>query len=46
MIMENTISLGDARPTGVLPDRQTADILVESFFTNVGDSSQPIYSRH
>lgn len=35
-IMENTISLQDARPTGVLPDRRTADILVDSFFTNVG----------
>ena len=39
MIMENTISLGDTRPTGVLPDRQTANILVESFFTNVRDSN-------
>ncbi|RYP41169.1 hypothetical protein DL767_001173 [Monosporascus sp. MG133] len=33
--MENAITLQDARPTGVLPDRRTADILVNSFFTNV-----------
>ncbi|RYO83974.1 hypothetical protein DL764_009389 [Monosporascus ibericus] len=33
--MENAITLQDARPTGVLPDRRTADILVDSFFTNV-----------
>ncbi|RYP45923.1 hypothetical protein DL768_007791 [Monosporascus sp. mg162] len=32
--MENAITLQDARPTGVLPDRRTADILVDSFFTN------------
>ncbi|KAI0014088.1 fungal-specific transcription factor domain-containing protein [Xylariaceae sp. FL0662B] len=35
MIMENTISLPEnVRPTGVLPDRKTADILMKSFFTN------------
>ncbi|RYP56879.1 hypothetical protein DL771_011521 [Monosporascus sp. 5C6A] len=33
--MENAITLRDTRPTGVLPDRRTADILVDSFFTNV-----------
>ncbi|KAI5867986.1 fungal-specific transcription factor domain-containing protein [Durotheca rogersii] len=34
-ILENTILLPrDTRPTGVLPDKKTADILVESFFTN------------
>ncbi|KAI1378226.1 fungal-specific transcription factor domain-containing protein [Hypoxylon crocopeplum] len=34
-ILENTIQLPqDTRPTGVLPDRETADILVDSFFTN------------
>ncbi|RYP90435.1 hypothetical protein DL770_003467 [Monosporascus sp. CRB-9-2] len=33
--MENAITVQDARPTGVLPDRRTADILVDSFFTNV-----------
>lgn len=36
MIMENRISLPqDLRPTGVLPDRGTATILIKSFFTNV-----------
>ncbi|KAI3336882.1 hypothetical protein HD806DRAFT_21519 [Xylariaceae sp. AK1471] len=35
MIMENTISLPqDLRPTGVLPDQRTANILISSFFTN------------
>lgn len=35
-ILENTIQLPqDTRPTGVLPERKTADILVNSFFTNV-----------
>ncbi|RYP21183.1 hypothetical protein DL766_007994 [Monosporascus sp. MC13-8B] len=34
-IIENAITLQDARPTGVLPDRRTADILVDSFFRNV-----------
>ncbi|KAI8626934.1 hypothetical protein F5Y19DRAFT_195204 [Xylariaceae sp. FL1651] len=35
MIMEATISLPhDLRPTGVLPDEQTANILISSFFTN------------
>lgn len=38
-IMENTISLQDTRPTGVLPDRRTADVLADSFFTNVGRNS-------
>ncbi|RYP79400.1 hypothetical protein DL769_002984 [Monosporascus sp. CRB-8-3] len=33
--MENAITLQDTRPTGVLPDRRTANILVDSFFTNV-----------
>ncbi|KAI1808443.1 fungal-specific transcription factor domain-containing protein [Daldinia bambusicola] len=33
--VENRIELpSGTRPTGVLPDRKTADILVESFFTN------------
>jgi hypothetical protein len=36
MIMENTISLPqDLRPTGVLPDQRTANLLISSFFTNV-----------
>ncbi|KAI1823564.1 hypothetical protein F4861DRAFT_509862 [Xylaria intraflava] len=35
MIMENAISLPqDLRPTGVLPDQRTANILISSFFTN------------
>ncbi|KAI1433592.1 fungal-specific transcription factor domain-containing protein [Xylaria sp. CBS 124048] len=35
MIMENTISLPqDLRPTGILPDQRTANILINSFFTN------------
>ncbi|KAI1812148.1 hypothetical protein GGS20DRAFT_587803 [Poronia punctata] len=35
MIMENTVSLPhDLRPTGVLPDQRTANILINSFFTN------------
>ncbi|KAI1426072.1 fungal-specific transcription factor domain-containing protein [Xylaria sp. FL1777] len=35
MIMENAISLPqDLRPTGILPDQRTANILVNSFFTN------------
>ncbi|KAI1212946.1 fungal-specific transcription factor domain-containing protein [Annulohypoxylon truncatum] len=34
-ILENTIQLPrDIKPTGLLPDRKTADILVDSFFTN------------
>ncbi|XXH04657.1 hypothetical protein Hte_011076 [Hypoxylon texense] len=34
-IVENAIQLPkDIRPTGVLPDRKTADILVDSFFIN------------
>ncbi|KAI1452249.1 fungal-specific transcription factor domain-containing protein [Annulohypoxylon moriforme] len=34
-ILENTIQLPhDIKPTGVLPDRKTADILVDSFFSN------------
>ncbi|KAI2630994.1 fungal-specific transcription factor domain-containing protein [Hypoxylon sp. NC1633] len=34
-ILENTIQLPhDTRPTGLLPDRKTADILIDSFFTN------------
>ncbi|KAL7626305.1 hypothetical protein AAE478_003076 [Parahypoxylon ruwenzoriense] len=34
-ILENTILLPqDTRPTGVLPDRKTADILIDAFFTN------------
>lgn len=36
-ILENTIQVPqDTRPTGVLPDRKTADVLIDSFFTNVG----------
>lgn len=37
MIMENTISLPQEllRPTGILPDQRTANILIASFFTNV-----------
>ncbi|KAI0202742.1 fungal-specific transcription factor domain-containing protein [Astrocystis sublimbata] len=35
MIMENTISLPhELRPTGILPDQRTANILITSFFTN------------
>ncbi|KAI0526254.1 fungal-specific transcription factor domain-containing protein [Xylaria bambusicola] len=35
MIMENAISLPqDLRPTGILPDQRTANILINSFFTN------------
>ncbi|ORY69826.1 fungal-specific transcription factor domain-containing protein [Pseudomassariella vexata] len=35
MIMEAQVSIPPTvRPTGVLPDRRTANILVESFFTN------------
>ncbi|KAI1335514.1 fungal-specific transcription factor domain-containing protein [Xylariaceae sp. FL0016] len=35
MIMENTIPLPqDLRPTGVLPDQRTANILIGSYFTN------------
>ncbi|KAH8159573.1 hypothetical protein CIB48_g8678 [Xylaria polymorpha] len=36
MIMENTISLPQEllRPTGILPDQRTANILIASFFTN------------
>lgn len=35
-ILENTIQLPqEIKPTGVLPDRKTADILVDSFFKNV-----------
>lgn len=35
-IVENTISLPpNIRRTHLLPDRQTADVLVDSFFTNV-----------
>ncbi|KAI1777911.1 fungal-specific transcription factor domain-containing protein [Hypoxylon cercidicola] len=34
-IVENTIQLPqDIKPTGVLPNRKTADVLVESFFIN------------
>ncbi|KAI0887368.1 fungal-specific transcription factor domain-containing protein [Annulohypoxylon maeteangense] len=34
-ILENTIQLPyEIKPTGVLPDKKTADILVDSFFTN------------
>lgn len=34
-ILENTIQLPQGiKPTGVLPDRKTADILVDSFFAN------------
>ncbi|KAI1106286.1 fungal-specific transcription factor domain-containing protein [Jackrogersella minutella] len=34
-ILENTIQLPhDTKPTGVLPDKKTADILVDSFFIN------------
>ncbi|KAI1096408.1 fungal-specific transcription factor domain-containing protein [Rostrohypoxylon terebratum] len=34
-ILENTIQLPqEIKPTGVLPDRKTADILVDSFFKN------------
>lgn len=36
MIMENAISLPqDLRPIGVLPDQRTANVLINSFFTNV-----------
>ncbi|KAI1640942.1 fungal-specific transcription factor domain-containing protein [Biscogniauxia mediterranea] len=35
MIMENTIPLPlDIRPTGILPDQRTANVLINSFFTN------------
>ncbi|KAI1304395.1 fungal-specific transcription factor domain-containing protein [Xylaria venustula] len=35
MIMENAISLPqDLRPTGILPDQGTANILINSFFAN------------
>lgn len=38
MIMEATMSLPPpSTPSGVLPDRHTADVLVESYFVNVGD---------
>ncbi|CAJ2509835.1 Uu.00g057350.m01.CDS01 [Anthostomella pinea] len=34
-ILENTISLPrEIRPTGVLPDQRTANVLISSFFTN------------
>jgi hypothetical protein len=36
-IMENTINLPNGiRTPHILPDRETANILVESYFTNVG----------
>lgn len=39
-IVENTVQLPPGiKPTGVLPNRKTADILVDSFFVNVRSSS-------
>ena len=41
-LMEATVSLPThIKPSTILPDRQTANVLVESYFTNVLYSSDP-----
>ncbi|KAI0023273.1 fungal-specific transcription factor domain-containing protein [Xylariomycetidae sp. FL0641] len=46
MIMENNITLPpDIRPTGVLPDQRTADILIKSFFINTAGFVE-VFDRH
>lgn len=41
-IVENTISLPpNVRHTHLLPDRQTANVLVDSYFTNVSCACLP-----
>ncbi|KAI1127512.1 fungal-specific transcription factor domain-containing protein [Nemania abortiva] len=46
MIMENAISLPqDLRPTGVLPDQRTANILISSFFTNTAGVIE-VFNKH
>ncbi|KAJ8132351.1 hypothetical protein O1611_g1267 [Lasiodiplodia mahajangana] len=46
MIMENAISLPpESRPTGVLPDQRTANILISSFFTNTAGVIE-VFNKH
>ncbi|KAI1175995.1 fungal-specific transcription factor domain-containing protein [Nemania sp. FL0916] len=46
MIMENTISLSQSsRPTGVLPDQRTANVLITSFFTNTAGFIE-VFNKH
>ncbi|KAI0535531.1 fungal-specific transcription factor domain-containing protein [Xylaria digitata] len=46
MIMENTISLPqDLRPTGILPDQRTANILISSFLTNTAGFIE-VFNKH
>ncbi|KAI0099672.1 fungal-specific transcription factor domain-containing protein [Nemania sp. FL0031] len=46
MIMENAISLPyELRPTGVLPDQRTAEILISSFFTNTAGVIE-VFNKH
>ncbi|KAI0184690.1 fungal-specific transcription factor domain-containing protein [Xylaria flabelliformis] len=46
MIMENTISLPqELRPTGILPDQRTANILIMSFFTNTAGFIE-VFNKH
>ncbi|KAI0486659.1 fungal-specific transcription factor domain-containing protein [Xylaria cf. heliscus] len=46
MIMENTISLPqELRPTGILPDQRTANILIASFFTNTAGFIE-VFNKH
>ncbi|KAI2642523.1 hypothetical protein GGS21DRAFT_486344 [Xylaria nigripes] len=46
MIMENTILLPqDLRPTGILPDQRTANILINSFFTNTAGFIE-VFNKH
>lgn len=46
MIMENAISLPqDLRPIGVLPDQRTANVLINSFFTNTAGFIE-VFDKH
>ncbi|GAW19142.1 hypothetical protein ANO14919_086260 [Xylariales sp. No.14919] len=46
MIMENAISLPqDLRPTGILPDQRTANVLISSFFTNTAGFIE-VFNKH
>ncbi|RWA14239.1 hypothetical protein EKO27_g880 [Xylaria grammica] len=46
MIMENAISLPqDLRPTGILPDQRTANVLISSFFTNTTGFIE-VFNKH